>query len=107
MLTDKIEEEFDLLERHIKMLGVIMEDEPIGIIRLSEKTGFPHHKVRYSLRILEKEKLIEPSPKGAITTDEINRFLNEFGDSLEKMVKMLTEMKKFVSRGSSGGRATD
>src|SRR5216117_4552215 len=39
------------------MHKAIMENQPIGIIRLSELLNFPQHKVRYSLRILEQEGL--------------------------------------------------
>jgi len=37
------------------MLKIIMDDGPLGIIKLSELTDFPQHKVRYSLRVLEEE----------------------------------------------------
>jgi len=47
VLTSKIESEIDLLQRHVQMLKAIMENEPIGIIRLSELLDFPQHKVRY------------------------------------------------------------
>src|SRR5213596_899769 len=58
------------------MLKAIMENQPIGIIRLSELLNFPQHKVRYSLRILEQEGLIKPSPEGAVTTDKLEEFLD-------------------------------
>ena len=47
---------------------MVIENEPIGIVKMSNETGYPHHKVRYSLRVLEEENLIEPSSQGAITT---------------------------------------
>src|SRR5207237_1039593 len=47
------------------MLKAIMENQPIGIIRLSELLNFPQHKVRYSLRLLEQAGLITSSPEGA------------------------------------------
>ena len=34
-LTSKIESEIKLLQRHVSMLKAIMENQPIGIIRLS------------------------------------------------------------------------
>jgi hypothetical protein len=52
VLTSKIESEIELLQRHVQMLKAIMDNEPIGIIRLSELLVYPQHKVRYSLRIL-------------------------------------------------------
>ena len=77
ILTNKIESEIELLERHVKMLNAIMEHEPIGIIRLSELLDIPQHKVRYSLRILEQEGLINPSPEGAVTTEKLQSFFAE------------------------------
>ena len=49
VLTSKIEAEIELLQRHVQMLKAIMDNEPIGIIRLSEMLRHPQHKVRYSL----------------------------------------------------------
>jgi predicted transcriptional regulator len=63
VLTSKIETEIELLQRHVAMLKAIMDNEPIGIIRLSEMLEHPQHKVRYSLRILEQEGLPRP-PEG-------------------------------------------
>ena len=77
VLTSKIDAEIELLERHVTMLNAIIEHEPIGIIRLSELLDIPQHKVRYSLRILEQEGLIAPSPEGAITTEKLQRFFYE------------------------------
>lgn len=70
-LTNRLESEVNLLERHVEMLKTIKNNQPIGIIRLAELLGHPQHKVRYSLRILEQEGLILPSPDGAITTGKI------------------------------------
>ena len=78
MLTDRVETELELLERHIIILNKVLRKGPIGIIKLSEETGIPNHRVRYSLRVLEQERLIIPSTLGAITTDEANTFLKRF-----------------------------
>ena len=59
-MIDKIDDDLELLARHIKMLRAIRENEPIGIIRLSEVTELPKHKIRYSLRLLEDRK---PKPR--------------------------------------------
>ena len=72
-MIDKIDEDVELLSRHIKMLRAIKENEPIGIIRLSEITELPKHKIRYSLRLLEKDGVISPSPEGAKTTDSYGK----------------------------------
>jgi len=93
-LTSKIEAEVRLLQRHVAMLKAIMENQPIGIIRLSELLSFPQHKVRYSLRILEQEGLIKPSPEGAVTTDKLEEFLDYLKGVLDSMSTTVVELRK-------------
>ncbi len=93
-LTSNIETEIELLQRHVTMLKAIMDSEPIGIIRLSEMLHYPQHKVRYSLRILEQEGLIEPSPDGAVTTDKIQDFLDHLKEVLESMSSTVNELRE-------------
>src|SRR5436853_46460 len=93
-LTSKIESEVKLLQRHVAMLKAIMENQPIGIIRLSELLNFPQHKVRYSLRILEQEGLIKPSPEGAVTTDKLEEFLDYLKGVLDSMSSTVQELRK-------------
>jgi predicted transcriptional regulator len=95
-LTSKIETEIDLLQRHVAMLKAIMDSEPIGIIRLSEMLKYPQHKVRYSLRILEQEGLIVPSPDGAVTTEKIQEFLDHLKDILETMSGTVNELRDSI-----------
>ena len=93
-LTSKIEAEIKLLQRHVAMLKAIMENQPIGIIRLSELLNFPQHKVRYSLRILEQEGLIKPSPEGAVTTDKLEEFLDYLKGVLDSMSTTVVDLRK-------------
>ena len=92
-LTSKFEKELDILKRHINILRIIKKEEPIGIIRLSEMTGFPHHKVRYSLRVLEEEGIIEPTVEGATIQQETLSYLLHFMDIIERMIQELTLIK--------------
>jgi len=94
VLTSKIEGEMELLCRHVQMLKAIMDHEPIGIIRLSELLDIPQHKVRYSLRILEQEGLIQPSPDGAIITDKVQPFLDHLKEILDNLRMTVTELKE-------------
>jgi predicted transcriptional regulator len=94
VLTSVIETELDILKRHINVLKTLKENQPMGIIKLSELTGYPQHMVRYSLRILEQDGLIEPSPHGAITTDEVGRTIILLKKTLENIVNKAEEVKK-------------
>jgi predicted transcriptional regulator len=92
--SSNIEFELDLLQRHMSLLKAIIENEPIGIIRLSELLDCPQHKVRYSLRILEQESLIKPSLEGAVTTDNIDKFLGRLSNILDGIVISVRDIDK-------------
>jgi predicted transcriptional regulator len=92
-MIDRLEKEVDMLERHLQVLKMVIESEPIGIVKMSNETGYPHHKVRYSLRVLEEENLIEPSSQGAITTERTEEFVAELDDKIDEIGAKLDEMK--------------
>ena len=93
-MIDKLIDELELLERHIMMLKATKENQPIGIIRLSEILNIPKHKVRYSLRLLEQEGLISPSIEGARVTDQYNEYLKNVSHDLEIIMVMVERLKK-------------
>lgn len=82
-----------MLERHLQVLKMVIDNEPIGIVKMSNETGYPHHKVRYSLRVLEEENLIEPSSQGAITTEDTADFVDELDEKIDAIVEKLDSMK--------------
>ncbi|SDM21693.1 Predicted transcriptional regulator [Halogranum gelatinilyticum] len=92
-MIDRLEKEVDMLERHLQVLKMVIESEPIGIVKMSNETGYPHHKVRYSLRVLEEENLIEPSSQGAITTERTAEFVDELDDKLDEITDKLGTMR--------------
>lgn len=92
-MIDRLEKEVDMLERHLQVLKMVIESEPIGIVKMSNETGYPHHKVRYSLRVLEEEDLIEPSSQGAITTEETTVFVDDLGGKVDEIIEKLEGMK--------------
>jgi predicted transcriptional regulator len=92
-MIDRLEKEVDMLERHLQVLSMVIENEPIGIVKMSNETGYPHHKVRYSLRVLEEENLIEPSSQGAITTERTEEFVEELDEKIDETTEKLDNMK--------------
>ena len=92
MLTNVIETELDILKRHILILETLQQNEPAGIIKLSELTKHPQHMVRYSLRILEQDGLIEPSPQGAVTTDAVDETLTVVKTKLKEMQETINQL---------------
>ena len=96
VLISVIETELNILKRHIHVLKTLQEHQPMGIIKLSELTKYPQHMVRYSLRILEQDGLIEPSPQGAVTTGDVEKTmvilkktLKKISDTAKDLIKTL------------------
>lgn len=88
-----ISEAIELLERHIMILKTVREIQPIGLIRLSELTGIPKHKIRYSLKLLEQEGLIVATPEGATVTDRYDDFMREIADYVTRLEGMVAGLR--------------
>jgi len=93
MLSDGVESELELLERHIIILKVVIKNGPIGIMKMSEETGIPNHRVRYSLRVLEHESLIIPSTSGAVSTDEAREYIMGFESVITRLTEKMNDIK--------------
>ena len=93
-ITSVAEKELGLLCRHVDVLKTVKEHGPIGIIRLSQMTGQPQHMIRYSLRTLEKDGIITPSPNGAVVTDKIHDTLGTLEDTLDDLSTTMQDLKK-------------
>ncbi|HEY9247365.1 MAG TPA: hypothetical protein VIO11_11005 [Candidatus Methanoperedens sp.] len=94
MLTGRVQNELDLLKRHIIVLKKVIESGPIGIMKLSLETGIPDHRVRYSLRVLEQQGLIAPSTQGAVATKTAHEAYAGFRIELERIYSIADEIKK-------------
>jgi predicted transcriptional regulator len=91
-MLSNLEDEIELIQRHVKILKLVTKNEPIGIIRLSKLSKLPQHKVRYSLRILEHNGIIKPSPRGAVSTNKAKKFLEVLPSKLEPLADRLREV---------------
>lgn len=93
-MLDNVENEIDLTVRHLEIFQAVIENEPIGIVNLSEETGYPHHKVRYSLRVLEEEGLVEPTELGAVPTDRTKDF---FATQQQRIDDLIEQVRSYRS----------
>jgi predicted transcriptional regulator len=93
ILTEKVSGELEMLQRHLVILKLVVENEPIGILKLAEETKIPSHKVRYSLRVLEQEGLIKASAPGAVTTERTKPFLSELDSMIEDLARRAEDLK--------------
>ncbi|WNY23562.1 hypothetical protein MmiHf6_08710 [Methanimicrococcus hongohii] len=89
MLFDQARNELELIDRHTQVLKIVIENGPVGILKLSEMTGMQAHKVRYSLRILEQNNLIKASPQGAIAGDGVEEFLTTANENFRELKELL------------------
>ncbi len=87
MVLKKAKGELEIALRHVKVMKAVMNNQPIGIFKLSELVNIPKHKVRYSLRVLEQSGIIEPTQHGAVIREDAN---------LNKLKKYLDDIKKLV-----------
>ena len=92
-MIDRLDKEVDMLSRHLRVLEMVTENEPIGIVKMSNETGYRHHKIRYSLRVLEEEDLIEPTSHGAVTTDQTSEYVDQIDGTVENVTDKLDGMK--------------
>lgn len=79
------------LSRHLTIIEALLREQPAGIIKIAQLTKLPEHKVRYSLRVLEKSGIIMPSREGAILTPE-------FVDDREKIAEELSKVSEDISK---------
>lgn len=91
-LRDQVEKE----SRDLSILGAVIDDGPIGIVRLAEETEIPEHKVRYSLRMLEDDGLVEPTPQGAIPADDIEDRVADINAGLDRLIERLEELEAAI-----------
>ncbi len=88
-MLENLRSEIELLRRHVRVLRLVKQHQPVGIIKLSELSGIPQHKVRYSLRVLEQKGIIRPSPQGAVTTRKAESFLKSLPDEITRLKREL------------------
>lgn len=95
-MIGQLETEVDTLARHFDVLRRVLENQPIGILRLSRETSVPKHQIRYSLRILEEEGLIEPTDRGAVPTEHANEFLDAHDRHLDEVIAQLETLAEIT-----------
>ncbi|MGA8543312.1 MAG: hypothetical protein WB947_07255 [Thermoplasmata archaeon] len=96
-LVDRIVEELDLLARNVDIVEKLSKSPPTGIIRLSEALRLPIHKTRYSLHLLEREGVIQPSADGAVVTEKAREFWTNLDKSLDRMTVLVRQLKERVA----------
>jgi predicted transcriptional regulator len=84
-------------ERDLLVLETVVRHHPIGISRIAEETGIDEHKTRYSLRMLEDDGFVDPTPDGAVPADGIEDRIAEINEGLDALVGRMEELRRFGS----------
>lgn len=91
-LFREIKTDLETVRRHLSIIQTLLREQPVGIIKISHETGIPEHKIRYSLRVLEKEGLILPSREGAILTPEFLENKDKIAEEARVITEQMNEM---------------
>ena len=83
-----LSDDVELLERHISILKTVRENQPVGLIRLSEMTGIP--------KLLEQQGIIHATPDGATVTDRYDGFMNEISRYIDDLAGKIEELRKLL-----------
>lgn len=92
-MVERLQNQVEKEKRDLTILHEVIADGPIGIVKLSDRTGLPEHKVRYSLRMLENDEFIEPTPDGAIPGDDIDERIERVNDGLTELIERLERLR--------------
>jgi predicted transcriptional regulator len=94
-MIQRLEKQLAKEARDLQVLEAVIDHSPIGIVRLAQETDIPEYKVRYSLRMLENDDLIDPTPQGAVPVENIDErvaAINAGLDGLSERVAALAEL---------------
>ena len=97
MGIDRLANQVEKERRDVAILRAVIEHGPIGIVRLAEETGVPEHKVRYSLRMLENDGLVEPTKQGAVPPADIDERIVAINEGIDDLVERVEGLQTTFS----------
>lgn len=100
MGMDRLANQAEKEHRDVAILRAVIEHGPIGIVRLAEETGVPEHKVRYSLRMLENDGLVEPTQQGAVPPEDIDDRIESINAGIDGLVERIEGLRSAFSDGT-------
>lgn len=98
MVLKKLNHESEIALRHLEVLQIVGENQPIGIFKLAELLSIPRHKIRYSLRVLEQSGMIEPTQYGAVLKEDHQKLVENMSKDVEEVAKRVDKMTQLISR---------
>ncbi|MHB1493485.1 MAG: transcriptional regulator [Thermoplasmataceae archaeon] len=98
ILFKEIDENLDTVRRHLSIVQTLLKDQPAGIIKISKLTGLADHKIRYSLKILEKDGIVIASKEGAMLSPEFIQDKDSIVDQSSKILKKCSALNKQIRK---------
>jgi len=92
-MEDRLTNQVGKEERDLRVLRVVIESGPIGIGTIAAETDIPEHKVRYSLRMLEDDALVDPTPNGAVPAEDIDERVAAINAGIDDLTERLDDLK--------------
>ena len=92
-MLEKLENEIELIRRHMGVLQAVVQHGPIGIMKLTDLLHDSQHHLRYSLRVLEQMGYIQATTSGAIATEKAFTMLKEFDTDLDTLISKLRQLQ--------------
>jgi predicted transcriptional regulator len=93
-MIDRLQDQLRKERRDLRVLRSVLRDHPLGIVSISQQTDIPQHKVRYSLRMLENDDLIEATPQGAVPADGIEDHATDLNEGIDDLVERLRSLDR-------------
>ncbi len=82
-------------ERDLLVLEAVLSQHPIDVPRIAEETGIDEHKTRYSVRMLEDDGLVDPTPDGAVPSEGVRVRVEEINAGLDGLAERLEGLKRY------------
>ncbi|MFT4905407.1 MAG: putative transcriptional regulator [Natronomonas sp.] len=95
-MIERLGKQLSKEQRDLEVLDVILSQHPIGISRIATEVGIDEHKVRYSLRMLENDELIESTPNGAVPVDDIGERIDAINTGLTDLAEHIDELRQYT-----------
>lgn len=96
-MIQRLARQFGKEERDLLVLETVLRHHPIGISRIAEETGIDEHKTRYSLRMLEDDGLVSPTPNGAVPAADVRVRVEEINAGVDDLIDRMNELKRILS----------
>lgn len=100
-MFERVENEIAIAERHLQVLAVVGEQEPVGLVTLTNRLSYPRHKIRYALLVLEADDLVESTEPGVTTTAHTSDFWSTVDRRVRAVQQTLAELRSDDSPFSS------